>query len=96
MARRVEMKRAVVASVSSARLSTRAGEKGGRETCYLTTWHPDIHPLGWASPALQGLLSKVYNWRDPHMLFDRLSGPFRSRFFARLRRGGVIWGCGGE
>ena len=51
MARRVEMKRAVVASVVESASLNRAGEKDGKvvgELRLVTTWHPDIHPLGWA------------------------------------------------
>ena len=87
MARRVEMKRAVVASVSSPRVSTRAGEK--RWSAYhMASRYPSVAVglggLDWLE--LAGCV-QYYNWRDPHVPLDRLSGPFRSRFLPD---------CGGE
>lgn len=42
MARRVEMKRAMVASVSSPRVSTRAGEKGRQTWFHMASRYPSV------------------------------------------------------
>lgn len=87
MARRVEMKRAVVASVSSPFASlNRAGEKKVKTWYHMASRHPSV------GVGLDGLANggRYYNWRDPHMPFDRLSGPFRSRFDH------VAWEIGGR
>ena len=102
MARRVEMKRALVASVSSPQASTCVPEKKVvvRHAILLSYHMASRYPIRWCGPlnGLDCLLSKVYNWRDHHrtMSIDRLSGPFRSRFAARLRRQAVIGGVVGS
>ena len=105
MARRVEMKRAVVASVSSPpTLNACRRKKVGRHAI-LPTLPILPHgiqtsiPLWWALEGLAWLWTKVYNWPDPHdhhMPFDRPSGPFRSRFLWRDCGGEHDWGGGKE